>query len=201
MDSSYKSCGQKCGCFVHKRGHIRAIAHNDTLQFLQRRWTIRPVDSLKGGLHRMPNQQKPEPLTSAEILREIGDHLRWWREAWETIDPGRHSQQQWAEFFGIQKSTLSRWESGTTVPNLDKLVTIVLTTGATMDYVFFGVYSPDMPKAVVSALREAQPGLIPAEMFATWRGRFVLPGTAAQQFRARPARHTGQEQSVQNGQP
>jgi transcriptional regulator with XRE-family HTH domain len=78
---------------------------------------------------------------SAKLLTQVGQRLRWVREAFEAREPGQHTQEKWAAAFGISAASLSRWESGKMLPMLDVLYRHVYFTGTTFDYVFFGVLS------------------------------------------------------------
>jgi transcriptional regulator with XRE-family HTH domain len=95
---------------------------------------------------------------NAAMIRQIGEKLRWIREAYEAREPLRHSQAQWAEALGIEASQLSRIENGKQMPPPDILFRVVYLSGASMDYVFFSVVSPEMMLPwLCQALIEAHP--------------------------------------------
>lgn len=92
-----------------------------------------------------------------ELLRLIGGRMRWIREAYEAREPFAHSQQQWAAAFDIQASLLSRFENGKQMAPPDVLIRLMWFTGASMDYLFFGVLSDDMLPWLRKALAAAHP--------------------------------------------
>jgi DNA-binding XRE family transcriptional regulator len=105
----------------------------------------------------------PRRLASDKIMLTIGQRLRWIREAYEAREPLQHSQQQWAQALGIPPSTLSRWENGKQIPQLNVLLDLVYLSGATMDYVFFGTLSRAMLPWLRDALLHAHPGRLVLE--------------------------------------
>ena len=77
----------------------------------------------------------------AEMNRRIGQRVRWIREAYEKREPFRHSQAQWAKALQITPEMLNRIELGRSVP-LDVILRIIYRSGASCDYVFWGVLDP-----------------------------------------------------------
>ena len=92
-----------------------------------------------------------------ELLRLIGARMRWIREAYEAREPFAHSQKQWAEALDIQASLLSRFENGNQMAPPDILIRLVYYSGASMDYLFFGVLSEDMLPWLRKVLAAAHP--------------------------------------------
>jgi transcriptional regulator with XRE-family HTH domain len=100
----------------------------------------------------MAGQGRVARMSHFDVLRTMGRHLRWLRDAYEEIQPGRHNQGQWAAMLGVNASQLSRWENGTQVPHLDQLCSIVLSTRCSFDYLIFGVVSLSMHSDVREVL-------------------------------------------------
>jgi hypothetical protein len=73
-----------------------------------------------------------------ELNRQIGERVRWIREAYEKREPFRHSQAQWARALQITPEMMNRIELGRSVP-LDVILRIIYRSGACVDYVFWGV--------------------------------------------------------------
>jgi len=90
---------------------------------------------------------------------EVGDRLRWVREAFEARQPGQHTQAAWAVNFGVSAASFSRWESGKLLPNLDALYRLVYLTGCDFNYVFFGVLSGQIVPWLRDELARAHPEL------------------------------------------
>jgi transcriptional regulator with XRE-family HTH domain len=96
---------------------------------------------------------------NAELLRGIGERMRWIREAYEAAEPLRHSQAQWATALDLQASQLSRFENGKQMAPPDILIRLVFYSGASMDYLFFRVVSEEMMVPwLCHALLAAHPG-------------------------------------------
>lgn len=74
----------------------------------------------------------------AAMNLQIGRRVRWLREAYEKREPFRHSQAQWAEALQITREMFNRIELGRSVP-LDVILRIIYRSGASLDYVFWGV--------------------------------------------------------------
>jgi hypothetical protein len=77
----------------------------------------------------------------AEMNRHIGMRVRWIREAYEKREPFRHSQAAWAAALRVTPEMLNRIELGRSVP-LDVILRIIYRSGASCDYVFWGVLDP-----------------------------------------------------------
>jgi transcriptional regulator with XRE-family HTH domain len=96
---------------------------------------------------------------SAELLAEIGERLRWVREAHESLEPLQHSQAQWAAALGVSASSLSRWESGKQLPILQVLENHVYLSGVDFNYLFFGVLSSRIIPRIRDVLLREHPEL------------------------------------------
>jgi transcriptional regulator with XRE-family HTH domain len=129
---------------------------------------------------------------SVELLAEIGERLRWVREAHESLEPLQHSQAQWAAALGVSASSLSRWESGKQLPILQVLHDHVYLSGVDFNYLFFGVLSSRMMPTIRDVLAKAHPELQPEAAFFRVRDRIAQRGTLRQatprQRRARRSR-------------
>lgn len=88
---------------------------------------------------------RKDTVTDAR-LAEIGNRLRWLREALG------HSQVEWAKRFKITRMALNKWEAGTRLPNLEILVTICDASGASTDYLIRGIVTLGMPPELVEPL-------------------------------------------------
>jgi transcriptional regulator with XRE-family HTH domain len=108
---------------------------------------------------------------SVELLVEIGDRLRWVREAHEILEPLQHSQAQWAAALGVSASSLSRWESGKQLPILQVLENHVYLSGVDFNYLFFGVLSSRILPKVRDVLRREHPELYDEEVYFRDRDR------------------------------
>ena len=112
---------------------------------------------------------------SRDLVRDIGKRLRWLREAYEQREPLHHGQAQWAQAFGISPPSLSRYEAGLISPPAYVLSDIALQSDASMDYLFFGVLSADMPPWLRQSLLTAHPGeLLLPETFESLRLPAIL---------------------------
>ena len=100
-----------------------------------------------------------EKLTASAIMQDFGHRLRWLREACEELEPGYHSQEQWAEAYGINPATMSRWENGFLGTNYDVLISMALSAGVGMDYLFLGVVPPWTPTPLRDLLFQKHPAL------------------------------------------
>lgn len=107
-------------------------------------------------------------MASSEFLQQTGPRLLWLREAWEELEPGKHSQVQWARRFGIRPPDLSRCERGLQAVNTDALALLLASTGACADYWMFGVMCDVMNPKVRAILMDRHEGLIDAP---AWRHR------------------------------
>jgi transcriptional regulator with XRE-family HTH domain len=96
---------------------------------------------------------------SVELLAEIGERLRWVREAHEILEPLQHSQAQWAAALGVSASSLSRWESGKQLPILQVLENHVYLSGVDFNYLFFGVLSSKIMPKIREVLQREHPEL------------------------------------------
>ena len=98
-------------------------------------------------------------LIGLRYMSEIGDRLRWIREAYEVQfadeATGTNSQVIWARLLGVEPSQLSRWENGKQMPQMDTLYQLIYITGATWDYVFAGIVSDAMLPFLRRQLLEA----------------------------------------------
>lgn len=96
----------------------------------------------------MPRYSRRVPKRSInnETLTEIGQRLRWLREALG------HSQAEWARRLHISVQALNKWEAGTRLPNINALITICDASGASMDYLLRGIVTVEMPQALVRPL-------------------------------------------------
>ena len=137
----------------------------------------------------MPSGLAAIRRANAAMIRQIGEKLRWIREAYEAREPLRHSQQQWAEALGIEASQLSRIENGKQMPPPDILFRVVYLSGASMDYVFFSVVSEEvMLPWLCKALLETHPiPLKSVETFLVDRGALLesLPLSSTQKRQRR----------------
>lgn len=106
------------------------------------------------------------------LIREIGERIRWLREACEHLDPGHHSQSQWAAALGYDHTSLSRWERGQHLPRVDIIWRIVQATQTDWNYVFHGIVAPEMPERLRATLLAAHPrDLVEQEVFYRERAR------------------------------
>jgi len=84
---------------------------------------------------------------AASTAANIGRRLRWLREAFERLDPLQHSQGQWANAMSIPVDRLNRYENGRRNVPLYLLSRIIYASGASANYMLFGViedgYMPD----------------------------------------------------------
>jgi transcriptional regulator with XRE-family HTH domain len=96
----------------------------------------------------MPRYNRNVPKRSAKIttLTMIGRRLVWLRQALG------HSQADWARELRISNQQLNKWEAGTRLPNIDALVTICDASGASMDYLFRGLLTPEMNPELLQIL-------------------------------------------------
>ena len=99
-------------------------------------------------------------------MQDFGRRLRWLREACEELDPGMHSQEQWAQVYDLSPATISRWEKGLIGNNFDVLISIALSTEVDMDYLFLGVVPEWTPKPLRNLLHQKNPGLMTRAAFA-----------------------------------
>lgn len=88
----------------------------------------------------------PKRAVSEVLQQKIGQRIKWLREALG------HTQSDWARALHISNQQLNKWEAGTRMANLDALVTIVLSTGASFDYLFLGRLTQEMNQELVAAL-------------------------------------------------
>lgn len=106
------------------------------------------------------------------LIREIGQRIRWLREACEQLDPGHHSLTQWAAALGYDHTSLSRWERGQHLPRVDIIWRIVQATQTDWNYVFHGIVAPEMPERLRATLLAAHPrDLVEQEVFYRERAR------------------------------
>ena len=76
-----------------------------------------------------------------------------------------HSQEQWAQVYGVNPATISRWEKGLFGTNYDALVSISLATKVGMNYFFLGVVPEWPPKPLRDLLHEKDPTLTTSAQF------------------------------------
>jgi Helix-turn-helix domain len=106
-----------------------------------------------------------DKLTASAIMQDFGHRLRWLREACEELEPGMHSQEQWAEAYSVNAATMSRWENGFVGNNFDALVSIALSTGVDMNYLFLGVVPEWTPEPLRDLLYLRHPALTTPAQF------------------------------------
>lgn len=94
------------------------------------------------------------------LQRDFGERLRWLRLAWEEREPGRHSQEQWAEALGVNIAAVSRWERGVSPMPPDMVWRVVMAMDATWDYLFGGLIGPGMEPWLAAHLRKRYPKAI-----------------------------------------
>ena len=99
------------------------------------------------------------------IMLEFGRRLRCLRNACEALEPGMHSQEQWAEACGVDAATIARWEKGFVGNHFDVFVGIALSTRVDMDYLFLGVLPTWTPDALRNLLRQRDPTLVSPAQF------------------------------------
>lgn len=99
-------------------------------------------------LRRMPKRKAGAATrtVSKETLRQIGVRMVILREALG------HSQADWAQRMRIQVPTLSKWENGGRLVNLDILIAICDASGATADFFLRGIVNGGMPPVLVDRL-------------------------------------------------
>jgi transcriptional regulator with XRE-family HTH domain len=109
-------------------------------------------------------------MPPTESMLDFGRRLRWLREACEELEPGMHSQEQWAEACNVDPATMSRWEHGFVGNNFDALVRIALSTEVDMDYLFLGVVPDWTPEPLRKLLHQRHPALLTRTQFAATFG-------------------------------
>jgi transcriptional regulator with XRE-family HTH domain len=88
---------------------------------------------------------------------DIGQHMRWVREAYEARNPLQGGLNQWAEALEISRTMLSRVERGEQTASVDVLNRFCYFSGATLDFLFWGLLAPHMDRWLADALRTAHP--------------------------------------------
>jgi hypothetical protein len=106
-----------------------------------------------------------DKLTASDIMRAFGQRLRWLREAMEELEPGLHSQQQWAELYDVDAATISRWENGFLGNNFEALISIVFGAGVDMNDLFFGAVPDWTPEPLRDLLFLRHPELLSAAQY------------------------------------
>jgi transcriptional regulator with XRE-family HTH domain len=95
-----------------------------------------------------------KPSNTAFRQREIGQRLRWLREAMGEIEgPERHTQLNLARTLRRAHSAVSRWESGETAVPAHVVNRIVFAYGASWNYVYGGIIDDLMDPEVAAILR------------------------------------------------
>lgn len=120
-------------------------------------------------------------------MQDFGHRLRWLREACEELEPGMHSQEQWATVYNLSPATISRWEKGLIGNNFDVLISIALSTRVDMDYLFLGVVPEWTPASLRDLLHQRHPALMTRAAFAAGLATQSLAGSLRAQ---RPPRQT-----------
>jgi hypothetical protein len=121
----------------------------------------------------------PAAVLSRERARrlwaeQMGQRIRWLREAYEEQQPGRHSQTQWAEALGITTEMMHRIEHGKSFP-WDVLFRIIYRSGACLDYLVWGAPNPDSTLPwLFERLTKAHPELVPIDRFRRERSRDLM---------------------------
>ena len=85
------------------------------------------------------DMSKPHRIERRTLLGQIGQRIRWVRQAYEDCEPGKHSQAQWARALGITPETYNRIELGRFMASPEVLIRIIHFSGISADYVLFGV--------------------------------------------------------------
>lgn len=88
-------------------------------------------------------------VESTESLQQIGERLRLLRVA-----SGYESQVEYAEALNISPQRYNHWERGRRLPDLWAIGRICTMTGATSDWIYFGVMGA-MPPDLMRRIRAA----------------------------------------------
>jgi transcriptional regulator with XRE-family HTH domain len=95
------------------------------------------------------NRTVPKRSAKDATLTAVGVRLQWLRVALG------HTQAEWARELRISNQQLNKWEAGTRLPNIDALITICDASGASMDYLFRGLLTPEMEPELLQVLFDA----------------------------------------------
>jgi transcriptional regulator with XRE-family HTH domain len=109
---------------------------------------------------RRPATPRSQPTRAArrqQLNQRIGERLGWIREEYERREPLHHGVGQWARALGVSASLLSRVERGEQTASLDLIDRICYFSGASVDFVFWGLLTPYMDPWLADALRRAHP--------------------------------------------